>query len=106
MGYHAAIEPLTGRVKWQVPLMDLPSSAGMLATDGGVLFTGLLTGEGVALDQDNGKRLWQFKTGSPMAAPPISYNHKGRKNVTWLSGNGGGCAPSTSVGRGGPPRAG
>jgi len=30
--------------------MDLASSAGMLATDGGLLLTGLLTGEVIALD--------------------------------------------------------
>jgi len=45
----------------------------MLATDGGLLFTGLLTGEVVALDQDSGKTLWQFKTGSSVNAPPITY---------------------------------
>ena len=40
-GYHLALEPLTGKVKWQTPMMDFASSAGMLATDGGLLFTGL-----------------------------------------------------------------
>src|SRR3989449_8115013 len=81
-----AMEPLTGKVAWQVPLMDFASSAGMLATDGGLLFTGLLTGEVVALDQDNGKTLWQFKTGSSVNAPPITYTHKGRQYLTVLSG--------------------
>ena len=36
----------------------------MLATGGGLVFTGKLTGEFVALDEDTGKTLWQFKTGS------------------------------------------
>ncbi|HEV8520577.1 MAG TPA: PQQ-binding-like beta-propeller repeat protein, partial [Burkholderiales bacterium] len=31
-GYHLALEPLTGKVIWQVPMMDFASSAGMLAT--------------------------------------------------------------------------
>jgi alcohol dehydrogenase (cytochrome c) len=91
-GYHMAIEPLTGKVAWQVPMMDFASSAGMLATDGGLLFTGLLTGEVIALDQDNGKTLWQFKTGSSINAPPIAYTHKGRQYVTVLSGRGGSIA--------------
>ena len=39
-GHFAAINPLTGKPKWEIPLMDLPSSAGMLATGGGVVFTG------------------------------------------------------------------
>src|SRR5215472_3388507 len=91
-GYHMAIEPLTGKVVWQQPMMDFASSAGVLATDGGLLFTGLLTGEVIALDQDSGKRLWQFKTGSSVNAPPITYMYKGRQYVTVLSGRGGSVA--------------
>jgi alcohol dehydrogenase (cytochrome c) len=91
-GYHMAIEPLTGKVVWQQPMTDFASSAGMLATDGGLLFTGLLTGEFIALDQDNGQRLWQFKTGSSVNAPPITYTYKGRQYVTVLSGRGGSVA--------------
>ena len=97
-GFHVAIEPLTGKVVWKIPLMDLASSAGMLATDGGLLFTGLLTGEVIALDQDNGRRLWQFKTGSSINAPPITYTHKGRQYVTVLSGIGG-AQPTRSAGK-------
>ncbi len=36
LGHFAAINPLTGEKKWEVPLTDLPSSAGMLATGGGL----------------------------------------------------------------------
>ena len=88
-GYHEAIDPLTGKVAWKIPMMDMPSSAGMLGTDGGLLFTGLLTGEVIALDQDSGKRLWQFKTGSSVNAPPITYTYKGKQYVSVLSGRGG-----------------
>jgi alcohol dehydrogenase (cytochrome c) len=91
-GYHIAIDPLTGKTKWQTPLMDFASSAGMLATDGGLLFTGKLTGELIALDQDTGKQLWQFKTGSSVNAPPITYTYKGRQYVSVLSGRGGSVA--------------
>ena len=89
VGHHRAIEPLTGKVVWETPLMDMPSSAGMLATDGGLLFTGKLTGEMIALDIDNGKPLWQFKTGSSINAPPITYTHKGVQYVSVQSGRGG-----------------
>src|SRR6516164_8026791 len=34
-GYHMAFDPLSGKAKWKVPLMETASSAGMLATDGG-----------------------------------------------------------------------
>jgi alcohol dehydrogenase (cytochrome c) len=89
MGYFVALDPLTGKRKWEVPLMDLPSSAGMLATGGGLLFTGKLTGEFVALDKDTGQTLWQFQTGSSVNSTAITYTHKGRQYVSIASGLGG-----------------
>ena len=89
LGYFAAINPLTGEKKWEIPLTDLPSAAGMLATGGGLVFTGKLTGEFIALDQDTGQTLWQFKTGSSVNSTAITYTHKGRQYVTIASGLGG-----------------
>ena len=92
LGHFLAIDPLTGQKKWEIPLTGLPSSAGMLATGGGLLFTGKLTGEFLALDQDTGQTLWQFKTGSSVNSTAITYTHKGRQYVTIASGLGGGLA--------------
>jgi alcohol dehydrogenase (cytochrome c) len=89
LGYFLAINPLTGVKKWEIPLTDLPSSAGMLATGGGLVFTGKLTGEFLALDEATGKTLWQFQTGSSVNATAITYTHKGRQYVTIASGIGG-----------------
>ena len=91
-GHFVAINPLTGEKKWEVPLTDLPSSAGVLATGGGLVFTGKPTGEFVALDEDTGKTLWQFKTGSSVNSTAITYTLKGRQYVTVASGLGGGLA--------------
>jgi len=88
-GHFVAINPLTGEKKWEVPLTDLPSSAGMLATGGGLVFTGKLTGEFVALDEDTGKTIWQFQTGSSINSTAITYTHNGRQYVTIASGLGG-----------------
>jgi alcohol dehydrogenase (cytochrome c) len=89
VGHFTAINPLTGEKKWEIPLTDLPSAAGMLATGGGLVFTGKMTGEFLALDQDTGKILWQFKTSSSVNSTAITYTHKGRQYVTVLSGLGG-----------------
>ena len=89
VGHFAAINPLTGEKKWEIPLTDLPSSAGMLATAGGLVFTGKLTGELLALDESTGRTLWQFKTGSSVNSTAITYTHKGRQYVTVVSGVGG-----------------
>jgi alcohol dehydrogenase (cytochrome c) len=89
LGYFVAINPLTGQKKWEIPLTDFPGSAGMLATAGGLIFTGKLSGEFIALDEDTGKTVWQFKTGSSVNATAITYTHKGRQYVTVASGLGG-----------------
>src|SRR5712664_702595 len=88
-GYHMAFNPLTGKAEWKVPVTGTVISAGMLATDGGLLFTGRLNGEFIALDQTTGKTLWQFKTSSGINSPPITYTYQGRQFVTVLSGIGG-----------------
>jgi alcohol dehydrogenase (cytochrome c) len=99
LGFFTAINPLTGEKKWEIPLTDLPSSAGMLATAGGLVFTGKLSGEFVALDERDGKTLWQFKTGSSINSTAITYTHKGRQYVTIASGLGGGLASRYASGK-------
>lgn len=89
VGHFVAMNPLTGEKRWDVPLTDIPSSAGMLVTGGGLVFTGKTTGEFLALDADTGKTLWQFKTSSSVNATAITYRHKGRQYVTVASGLGG-----------------
>jgi alcohol dehydrogenase (cytochrome c) len=89
IGHIDAIDPLTGKQRWRVPLTDLQIWSAMLATGGGLLFTGKETGEFIALDADNGKTLWQFQTGSGINAMPVTYTYKGQQYVTVLSGIGG-----------------
>jgi alcohol dehydrogenase (cytochrome c) len=89
VGYFIAFDPLSGQRKWEVPLTDIPSSAGMMVTGGGLVFAGRPTGEFVALDEDTGKTLWQFKTSSSINATAITYTHKGRQYVSIASGMGG-----------------
>jgi alcohol dehydrogenase (cytochrome c) len=89
VGHFLAINPLTGQKKWEIPLADLPSSAGVLVTGGGLVFTGKLTGEFLALDEETGKTLWQFKTGSSVNSTAITYTHKGKQYVSVASGLGG-----------------
>ena len=92
LGHFVAINPLTGEKKWEIPLTDFPSSAGMLATSGGLLFTGKLTGEFIALDEATGETLWEFKTGSSVNSTAITYTHNGQQYVTVVSGLGGSLA--------------
>jgi alcohol dehydrogenase (cytochrome c) len=93
VGAFVALDPLTGEKKWETPLTDVPGAAGVLATGGGLLFSGKLTGEFLALDADTGKTLWQFKVSSSVNATAITYTHNGRQYVSVASGLGGAVAP-------------
>ena len=99
LGHFVAIDPLSGEKKWEIPLTDFPSSAGMLATAGGLGFTGKLTGEFIGLDAATGETLWQFKTGSSINSTAITYTHDGRQYVTVASGLGGGLANRYAAGK-------
>ncbi len=98
VGHFVAINPLTGAKKWEIPLTDMPVSAGTLVTEGGLMFTGKLSGEFIALDTETGKTIWQFKTGSSINSTAITYTHKGRQYVTIASGLGGTLARRIAAG--------
>jgi alcohol dehydrogenase (cytochrome c) len=89
LGHMEAIDPLTAQKKWRTPLMDFQIWSAMLATGGGLLFTGKETGEFIAVDADTGEIVWQFQTGSGINAIPVTYTHQNRQYVTVLSGIGG-----------------
>ncbi len=89
VGHIEAIDPMTAKPKWRVPLQDYQIWSAMLATGGGLLFNGKSTGEFFAMDADTGETLWEFQTSSGVNAQPITWTHKGRQYVTVLSGLGG-----------------
>lgn len=87
-GHLKAIDPMTGKVKWEAPA-DIPRFSGVLSTAGGVVFTGALTGEFEAFDADTGKKLWQFQTGSGIEGQPVTWQQDGVQYVAVTSGYGG-----------------
>ncbi|WGR93192.1 methanol/ethanol family PQQ-dependent dehydrogenase [Bradyrhizobium sp. ISRA443] len=87
-GHLKAIDPLTGKAKWEAP-SDIPRFSGVLSTAGGVVFTGALTGEFEAFDADTGKKLWQFQTGSGIEGQPVTWQQDGVQYVAVTSGYGG-----------------
>ncbi len=88
-GHIEAIDPMTAKPKWSVPIMgELPGSA-VLVTGGGLLFTGKHSGQVIAVDADNGNELWHFNTPSGVNAQPVTWTKNGRQYVTILSGVGG-----------------
>jgi alcohol dehydrogenase (cytochrome c) len=87
-GFLKAIDPLTGQAKWQTGFKS-PNWAGTLVTAGGLVFTGQLTGEFIAVDADSGQVLWQFQTPSGIIGQPVTWDKDGTQYVTVTSGIGG-----------------
>lgn len=88
IGRIMAIDVADGKPLWKVT-SPLPVFAGMLATKGGLLFTGDQRGQLLAFDERTGKELWSFQTGSGINASPITYQLDGKQYVAVLSGLGG-----------------
>jgi alcohol dehydrogenase (cytochrome c) len=75
-----ALEATTGRMRWEFKLHSAPWS-GVLATGGGLVFSGSDEGNFYALDASSGKPLWDFQTGGPVASNPVSYSVDGKQYV-------------------------
>ncbi len=87
-GHLKAIDQMTGKTKWEAA-SDIPRFSGVLSTAGGVVFSGQLTGEFEAFDASNGKKLWQFKTGSGIEGQPVTWEQDGVQYIAVTSGIGG-----------------
>jgi glucose dehydrogenase len=74
-----------GKIRWQVKT-EQPLIGGVLATAGGLVFTGEGNGNLSAFDAQSGERLWQFNCGAGVNAPPITYELDGTQYVAVASG--------------------
>jgi alcohol dehydrogenase (cytochrome c) len=88
IGHLRAVDVANKKVVWDVP-SSLPLFAGVLATKGGLIFTGDQRGRFLAYDAKTGKELWSFQTGSAINASPMTYELDGHQYVAILSGLGG-----------------
>jgi PQQ-dependent dehydrogenase (methanol/ethanol family) len=79
-GNVTAVDYNTGRIKWQVKTPQ-PMIGGILATAGGVVFTGEANGWFKSYDATSGKELWKFQAGAGVNAPPSSYMAGGKQYV-------------------------
>ncbi len=67
-----AIDPMTGKVKWEYAL-SAGSWSGVLSTAGGLVFAATAEGDMLALEDSTGKLLWRYPMGGRAFANPISY---------------------------------
>ena len=79
-GNITAVDYDTGRIQWQVKTPQ-PMIGGILATAGGLVFTGEGNGYFRAYDSKTGANLWSFQAGAGVNAPPSSYTVEGKQYV-------------------------
>ena len=82
-----ALDVRDGALRWQVSLPKR-STAGILATAGGLIFSGNADGEAFALEASTGQPLWRERIGGWVHAGPISFRSGGAQLVT-VVGSGG-----------------
>lgn len=75
----------TGAIRWQRK-MDLPMVGGVLATAGGLIFTGEGNGKFLALNAETGEVLWQYQAPFGVNAPPVTYAIAGKQYVAVVAG--------------------
>jgi alcohol dehydrogenase (cytochrome c) len=81
--YLRAIDPLTGKRKWEYPMTGGAESwAGAVSTAGGVIFFGDDDGQMVAVDAKTGHHLWHYTMGQNITASPIVFSVDGKQYVS------------------------
>jgi alcohol dehydrogenase (cytochrome c) len=84
-GWLTAIDSTTGKVRWKKQ-WPTPLVAAVTATTGGVLFTGDLDNNFLALDASNGNTLYKFNTGGSVGGGVVTYEVDGKQYVATTSG--------------------
>lgn len=84
-GVLSAINLTTGKIRWQVKT-EQPLIGGVLATRGGLVFTGEGNGHFNAYNSGSGELLWQSKADAGVNAPPISYQVDGVQYIAVAAG--------------------
>ncbi len=76
-----AIDYQTGKIRWSREVGDGESTAGILTTAGGLLFTADTSDNVLALDPATGKTLWHVSPGGRMVSSPMTYELDGKQYV-------------------------
>lgn len=84
-GNVTAVDYNTGKIRWKVKT-EQPMIGGIMATAGGLVFTGEGNGQFKAYDSETGAILWNFQAGAGVNAPPSSYTVDGKQYIVVAAG--------------------
>jgi alcohol dehydrogenase (cytochrome c) len=85
-GKVAAIDPLTGDIRWEHKVLS-PPWGGVMSTAGNLVFGGTTEGVIFALDARTGERLWYFGANDRVYASPVSFLANGKQFVSLAVGD-------------------
>lgn len=85
-GWLTAFDAATGKEIWKYR-SETPMVAGVVATKGGVIFTGDMDNNFLALNSKNGEVLYKFNTGGSIGGGVISYRQNNKQYVATTSGS-------------------
>ncbi len=86
--YVRAFDLTTGNLVWEHERVGSTGfGGGLLSTAGGLIFSGEVTGEFVALDAKTGKIVWHFNTGQEISAQPVTYAVNGTQYIALEAGS-------------------
>jgi alcohol dehydrogenase (cytochrome c) len=85
-GWTTAIDPATASQKWHIR-MATPMVAAVTPTAGGLLLTGNLNGDFLALDATSGAELFRYDTKGALAGGIVTYRSMQKQYIAVASGN-------------------
>jgi len=83
-GLFVAMDLSTHKIAWSQQ-WNYSCSAGALVTGGGLIVHGRNDGRVVALDKDNGDKLWEFQTDAGVNGTASTFLHKGKQYIAIIS---------------------
>jgi alcohol dehydrogenase (cytochrome c) len=92
-GLIAAADVTTGEIVARLP-QKYYNLSGILATAGGLIFSGTLDGAVTAHNDQTLEEVWRFETGVSLKAAPITYSVNGKQYIAIMAG---GNAPDTTA---------
>jgi alcohol dehydrogenase (cytochrome c) len=82
-----AIDIETGEARWEIPQIGPANSwGGVLSTAGGIVIFAEDSGALMAVDAEEGERLWSFQTNSLWKASPMTYMFDGKQYIAIAAG--------------------
>ncbi len=95
-GFILGWDPIAQREVWRVEHEDF-WNGGVLATAGGLVFSGTGAGRIAAYDAENGRTLWEVHSQTGVIAAPVSYEIDDEQYIAVAAGFGGGVIAAGRV---------